>query len=206
MIRKRRLMSQWSALAAVFVLAFASFGCGGGASPVKPGGAARGGDSSGGGAVRLQGTGATFPAPLYQKWLSEYGKINGASRIDYQSTGSGTGVKQIQEGTVDFGASDQPMSDEELGKATGGEIVHIPTVLGAVVVTYNLPDVKEELRFSGDVLADIFSGKIKRWDDARIKADNPTATLPAADITVVARADGSGTSAVFTEYLAKVSA
>ncbi len=202
MSRKRRLVSQALGLAAVVVMAFASFGCGGGAGPVKPGG----GGASSGGTVRLQGTGATFPAPLYQKWVSEYGKINGAARIDYQSTGSGTGIKQIQEGTVDFGASDQPMSDEELGKATGGDIVHIPTVLGAVVVTYNLPGVKEELRFSGDVVADIFSGKIRRWDDARIKADNPGVALPAADITVVARADGSGTSAVFTEYLAKVSA
>lgn len=181
-------------------------GCGGGGSPVSPvGGSAASRTGDGSAVVRLQGTGASFPQPIYQKWLSEYGKINGGAQIDYQSTGSGTGVRQIQEGTVDFGASDQPMSDDELKKAQGGEIIHIPTVLGAVVITYNLPGVKQELQFSGDVVADIFAGKIKRWDDARIRADNPGAQLPAADLTVVARADGSGTSAVFSDYLAKIS-
>ncbi|MCA1564282.1 MAG: phosphate ABC transporter substrate-binding protein PstS [Acidobacteria bacterium] len=155
--------------------------------------------------VRLQGAGATFPNPLYQKWLSEYGKINPKAKIDYQSIGSGGGIQQIQSQTIDFGASDAPMSDEDLKKAPG-EILHIPTVLGAVVITYNLESVAAApLRFSPDVIADIFLGGIKRWDDARIKADNPGVALPATDISVVHRSDGSGTTAVFTDYLAKVS-
>lgn len=162
------------------------------------------GGGGGGGVVRLQGAGATFPNPLYQKWLSEYGKLNQNVRMDYQSIGSGGGIKQIQEQTVDFGASDSPMKDEDLKKAPG-ELLHIPTVLGAVVLTYNLTGVQQPLRFSPEAIADIFLGKIKRWDDAKIKADNPGVQLPAADITVVHRSDGSGTSAVFTDYLSKVS-
>ncbi|HEX8636108.1 MAG TPA: phosphate ABC transporter substrate-binding protein PstS [Pyrinomonadaceae bacterium] len=154
--------------------------------------------------IRLQGAGATFPNPLYQKWLSEYGKVNSRARIDYQSIGSGGGIQQIQSQTVDFGASDAPMSDEDLKKAPG-EILHIPTVLGAVVITYNLQGVAEPLRFSPDVIADIFLGRIKKWNDPRIAADNPGAQLPATDISVVHRSDGSGTTAVFTDYLAKVS-
>jgi phosphate transport system substrate-binding protein len=156
-------------------------------------------------AVKLQGAGATFPNPLYQKWLSEYGKLNPQVRIDYQSIGSGGGIKQIKEQTVDFGASDAPMSDADLNSAPSS-ILHIPTVLGAVVITYNLQGITEPLRFSPDVIADIFLGKIKRWDDARIRADNQGVNLPAADISVVHRSDGSGTSAVFTDYLSKVSA
>lgn len=156
-------------------------------------------------AVRLQGAGATFPNPIYQKWLSEYKKVNANASIDYQSVGSGAGVKQFTERTIDFGASDMPMSDDEIKKVQG-EVVHIPTVLGAVVITYNLAGVAEPLRFSPDVLADIFLGKIKRWDDARIKADNASVSLPAVAIGVVYRSDGSGTSAVFTDYLSKVSA
>jgi phosphate transport system substrate-binding protein len=187
-----------------FALLLAAFlyGCGGPARPVGTGVETGGG--GGGGALRLQGTGATFPAPLYQKWLSEFGKINNKVQIDYQGTGSGTGIKQISQGTVDFGASDKFLNDEELKAAQGGELLHIPTVLGAVVVTYNLPG-NPELKFSPDVLADIWLGKIKRWDDPRIKADNPGANLPAANLGVVSRADGSGTSAVFTEYLSAVS-
>jgi phosphate transport system substrate-binding protein len=162
------------------------------------------GGGTAGGVVRLNGMGATFPNPLYQKWMSEYGKLNPNVQIDYQSQGSGAGIKGIQSQTVDFGASDAPMSDADL-KAAPGEILHIPTVLGAVVITYNLQDVSQPLQFSADVLADIFLGKIKRWDDPKIKADNAGVNLPAADITVVYRADSSGTSAVFTEYLSKVS-
>jgi phosphate transport system substrate-binding protein len=164
-----------------------------------------GGDAgAGGGMTHLQGAGATFPNPIYQKWMSEYGKAHQNVRIDYQSLGSGAGIKQITEQTVAFGATDKPMSDDELKKAPG-ELLHIPMVLGAVVITYNLQGVSEPLRFSSEVIADIFLGKIKRWDDARIKADNPGVSLPANDITVVHRSDGSGTSAVFTEYLSKVS-
>jgi phosphate transport system substrate-binding protein len=164
-----------------------------------------GGGPGSNGTVSLQGAGATFPNPLYQKWLSEYGKLHSNVRIDYQSIGSGGGIKQIKEQTVDFGASDSPMKDEDL-KSAPGDILHIPTVLGAVVITYNLAGVNQPLRFSPEVLADIFLGKIKNWNDARIAADNPGVTLPSSGITVVHRSDGSGTSAVFTDYLSKVSA
>jgi phosphate transport system substrate-binding protein len=157
-----------------------------------------------GATIRLQGAGATFPNPLYQKWLSEYGKLNPQAKIDYQSIGSGGGIQQIQSQTVDFGASDAPMSDDDLKKAPG-EILHIPTVLGAVVVTYNLEAAPAPLRFSPDVIADIFLGKIKKWNDPRIAADNPGVALPATDISDVHRSDGSGTTAVFTDYLSKVS-
>jgi phosphate transport system substrate-binding protein len=165
-----------------------------------------GGPGGGGGAaaVRVQGAGATYPAPLYFKWLSEYRKVNAGANIDYQSTGSGAGVSQFTEGTLDFGATDMAMTDAELAKVQG-EVVHIPTVLGAVVVTYNVPGVTQTLRFSPDVLADIFLGKITRWNDPRIAADNAGVALPGAPIGVVHRAEGSGTSAVFTDYLSKVS-
>lgn len=159
----------------------------------------------GGGPVVLQGAGATFPNPLYQKWVSEYGKLHADVKIDYQSIGSGGGIKQIQEQTVAFGASDAPMTDAEL-KAAPAELVHVPTVLGAVVITYNLQGPTKPLRFSSDVVADIFLGKITKWNDSRIKADNSDVNLPATDITVIHRAETSGTSFVFTDYLSKVSA
>ena len=162
------------------------------------------GPSSGGGVIKLQGAGATFPNPLYQKWVSEYGKLHPNIHIDYQSIGSGGGIKQTQEQTIDFGASDAPMSDADL-KAAPGAILHIPTVLGAVVVTYNVASITQPLHFSPEVIADIFLGKIKKWDDQHIKQDNPGVTLPAADITVVHRAESSGTTFVFTDYLSKVS-
>jgi len=157
-----------------------------------------------GGPIHLQGAGATFPNPLYQKWVSEYTKLHPNIRIDYQSIGSGGGIKQIQAQTVDFGATDAAMKDEDL-KATPAEILHVPTILGAVVITYNLQGIAQPLRFSPDVIAGIFLGKIRKWNDTRINADNPDANLPASDITVVHRSDGSGTSAVFTDYLSKVS-
>jgi phosphate transport system substrate-binding protein len=163
-----------------------------------------GGGSGSGGAVRLNGMGATFPKPIYDKWVSEYGKLNPNVQIDYQSQGSGAGVKGIQAQTVDFGASDAPMSDADL-KAAPGEILHVPTVLGAVVITYNLSGVSQPLQFSPDTLAGVFLGKIKRWDAPEIKADNAGVQLPAEEIRVVYRADASGTSAVFTEYLSAVS-
>lgn len=166
--------------------------------------AACGGNGGSTGEIRLQGAGATFPNPLYQKWVSEYGKQHANVKIDYQSVGSGAGIKQIKERTVDFGASDSPMKDEDL-KAAPGEILHIPTVLGAVVITYNLAGVAQPLRFTPDVIADIFLGKLKKWNDPRIKADNAGVSFPDTEITVVHRSDGSGTSAVFTDYLSKVS-
>jgi phosphate transport system substrate-binding protein len=178
-------------------LAFAA-ACGGQRDATGPG-------TGGGGTLNLQGAGATFPNPLYQKWLSEYGKINPNVRIDYQSIGSGGGIKQIQAQTVDFGASDAPMKDDEM-KGAPGELLHIPTVLGAVVITYNLQGIAQPLKFSPDVIADIFLGKIKKWDDPRIKADNAGVNLPSSDMTVVHRSDGSGTTAVFTDYLSKISA
>jgi phosphate transport system substrate-binding protein len=167
--------------------------------------ACNGGGGSSNGSVSLTGAGATFPNPLYQKWLSEYSKLHPNVKIDYQSIGSGGGIKQVKEQTVDFGASDAPMKDEEL-KSAPGEILHIPTVLGAVVVTYNLEGISKPLQFSPEVIADIYLGKIKKWNDPKITADNPGVTLPAFDITVVHRSEGSGTSAVFTDYLSKVSA
>lgn len=167
--------------------------------------ACNGRSGGGGGPVSLHGAGATFPNPLYQKWLSEHEKLHQNVRIDYQSIGSGGGIKQLKEQTVDFGASDAPMKDEDL-KSAPGEIVHVPTVLGAVVMTYNLAEIKQPLRFSPEVIADVYLGKIKKWNDAKIAADNPGVTLPEKDITVVYRSDGSGTSAVFTDYLSKVSA
>ena len=172
-----------------------SFGCSGNSG---------GGAGGSGGSVRLNGMGATFPKPIYDKWVSEYGKLNPNIRIDYQSQGSGAGIKGIQAQTIDFGASDAPMSDADLKIATG-EILHIPTVLGAVVITYNLAGVSQPLQFSPETLAGIFLGKIKRWDDDKIKADNAGVQLPSEEIRVVYRADASGTSAVFTEYLSAIS-
>lgn len=157
------------------------------------------------GPISLTGAGATFPNPLYQKWVSEYGKLHSNIKIDYQSIGSGGGIKQIKDQLVDFGASDSPMKDEDL-KSAPRELLHIPTVLGAVVITYNLAGVTQPLKFSPEVLADIFLGKIKKWNDPKITAENAGIALPANDITVVHRSDGSGTSAVFTDYLSKVSA
>lgn len=154
---------------------------------------------------KVQGVGATFPNPLYQKWIDVYSESHPEARIDYQSIGSGAGIKQLLEQTVDFGASDVPMSDADLSSAPG-PILHIPTALGAVVVTYNLPGVEQPLRFSPNTLAKIYLGQIRRWDDPLIQADNPQVLLPAADIVVVHRAEASGTSAVFTDYLAKVNA
>ncbi|MFN6963921.1 MAG: phosphate ABC transporter substrate-binding protein PstS [Pyrinomonadaceae bacterium] len=163
------------------------------------------GDRAGsGGAVRLQGSGSTFVKPMMDKWTSEYGKAHPNVRADYQSTGSGAGIKAIQGQTVNFGATDAAMSDEEM-KQSPAEIVHVPVILGAVVLTYNLEGVKEPLRLSPEVIADIFLGKIKKWDDPRLKSDNPNAALPSTDITPVYRSDGSGTSDVFTDFLSKSS-
>jgi phosphate transport system substrate-binding protein len=152
----------------------------------------------------LTGAGATFPYPLYSKWFNEYAAKTGV-KINYQSIGSGGGIRQLSEQTVDFGATDAPMSDAELAKAKGGPILHIPTVLGAVVVIYNLPEVTQPLKLDGATLAAIYQGQITKWNDARIAALNPGVRLPASDILVVHRSDGSGTSYVFTDYLASVS-
>jgi phosphate transport system substrate-binding protein len=154
--------------------------------------------------INLTGAGATFPFPLYSKWVAEYQRRDPRVRINYQSIGSGGGIRQITERTVDFGASDAAMSAELLAKAPG-KLLHIPTTLGAVVVTYNVPGVTGALKLSPDVLAGIFLGDVKKWNDPKIAALNPGVTLPDQAITVVHRSDGSGTTAVFTDYLAKVS-
>jgi phosphate transport system substrate-binding protein len=154
--------------------------------------------------VDLTGAGATFPYPLYSKWFSDYAARTGI-KINYQSIGSGGGIRQLIEGTVDFGASDSPMTDEEMAKAKGGPVLHIPTVMGADVITYNLEGVTRPLNLTGEVIADIFLGRIKRWNDARIAALNGNAALPDQDILVVHRSDGSGTTYIFTDYLSAVS-
>lgn len=160
--------------------------------------------STSSGSVDLTGAGATFPYPLYSKWFADYAAKTGI-KINYQSIGSGGGIRQLSEQTVDFGASDSPMSDEEMAKAKGGPVLHVPTVIGAVALIYNLPDLKQPLRLDGPVLADIFLHKITKWNDTRIAALNSGATLPATDILVVHRSDGSGTSYIFTDYLSSVS-
>ncbi|HSQ28697.1 MAG TPA: phosphate ABC transporter substrate-binding protein PstS [Gemmatimonadaceae bacterium] len=156
------------------------------------------------GGVDLTGAGATFPYPLYSKWFSEYAAKTGV-KINYQSIGSGGGIRQLSEQTVDFGASDAPMTDDELAKARGGEVLHVPTVIGAVAIAYNLPTVKQPLRLSGPVAADIFLGKLTRWSDTRIAVLNPGVTLPNSDILIAHRSDGSGTTFIFTSYLSAVS-
>jgi phosphate transport system substrate-binding protein len=151
----------------------------------------------------MNGAGATFPYPIYSKWFDEYTKIDPEVRFNYQSIGSGGGIKQISSRTVDFGATDGPMTDEQLKQAPA-ELLHIPTVLGAVVATYNLPGTPK-LKFTGDVLADIFLGKITKWNDARITALNAGVSLPDQPIVVAHRSDGSGTTYIWVDYLSKIS-
>jgi phosphate transport system substrate-binding protein len=155
-------------------------------------------------AQQINGAGATFPYPIYSKWFSEYNKLHPAVQINYQSIGSGGGIRQLTNGTVFFGATDGPMTnDQQL--AASGRILHFPTVLGGVVPVYNIPGVSAELKFPGKVLADIFLGKVTRWNDAEITSVNPGVALPNMEITVVHRSDGSGTSYIWCDYLAKVS-
>src|SRR5262245_41867100 len=154
--------------------------------------------------VQINGAGATFPYPIYSKWFDEYHKAHPNVQINYQSIGSGGGIRQVTNQTVFFGATDGPMTNEQL-QAAPGRIMHFPTVLGAVVPVYNIPNVKAELKFSGPLLADIFLGKVTKWNDAAITKLNPGVTLPANDITVVHRSDGSGTTYIWVDYLGKVS-
>src|SRR5882724_10402843 len=154
--------------------------------------------------VKLNGAGASFPNIIYQDWILTYNQAHPDVQLNYQSIGSGGGIRQFSDGTVDFGATDAPMKDSAIA-AINGNVLHIPTVLGGDVPTYNLPDVKETLRFTPEVLADIFLGKITKWSDARIAAVNPGVKLPATDVVVVHRSDGSGTSFIWTDYLSKVS-
>ncbi|MBU5612851.1 phosphate ABC transporter substrate-binding protein PstS [Geomonas azotofigens] len=153
----------------------------------------------------VNGAGATFPYPLYSKWFTEYAKIDKGVKFNYQSIGSGGGIKQISAQTVDFGASDKFLSDEEL-KAAPGKLIHIPTVMGAVVVTYNVPGVGTGLKLNSEDLANIYLGKITMWNDPKIADDNKGVKLPAKPIIVVHRSDGSGTTSIFTDYLTGVNA
>jgi phosphate transport system substrate-binding protein len=160
------------------------------------------------GQTTLNGAGATFPYPMYSKWFSEYHKIHPDIEINYQSIGSGGGIRQVTEGTVEFGASDMPMTDEQLREAADKlktRVLNLPTVLGAVVPAYNIPGVTAELKFTPDLLAGIFLGKISNWNDPAISAVNPGVKFPNQGIVVVHRADGSGTTFVWTDYLSKVS-
>jgi len=152
----------------------------------------------------LNGAGATFPYPMYSKWFTEYHNLHSDIQINYQSIGSGGGIRQVLAGTVDFGASDGPMTDEQLSQSKI-KILHVPTVLGAVVPAYNAPGVSGEVKFTPDVLANIFLGKITNWNDKSIAAANPGVKFPDQPIIVVHRSDGSGTTYIFTDYLSKVS-
>jgi phosphate transport system substrate-binding protein len=155
-------------------------------------------------AQSLTGAGATFPAALYSKWFTEYDRLTRV-QINYQSIGSGGGIKSISDATVDFGATDGPMTDTQLREAKNGEVLHVPAALGAVVPTYNLPGISQPLRFSAESLAGIFLGDVKKWNDPLIAADNPGVALPNQDIVVVHRSDGSGTTYIWVDYLSNVS-
>jgi phosphate transport system substrate-binding protein len=155
-------------------------------------------------AETINAAGATFPAPIYQKWFEDFHKAHPDVQINYQAIGSGGGIRQLVEGTVDFGASDMPMTDDQLSKVTRYKVLHFPTVLGGIVPTYNVAGA-DSLKFSGETLAGIYLGNIKKWNDPALKKENPGVNLPNEDITVVHRSDGSGTSFVFSDYLSKVS-
>lgn len=152
----------------------------------------------------INGAGATFPYPLYSKWFSEFKKIDKDTQVNYNSIGSGGGIRQFTDQTVDFGASDAPMTDEQISKIEGGAI-HIPTVMGAVVLSYNVPEVKTHLKLTSQLVSDVFLGKVTKWNDEKIQKENPGIKLPDLAIIPIYRSDGSGTTAIFTDYLSKVS-
>ena len=187
-----------SGLAACLMAVFTVAACGGNQSQTPDQGSAAPGST-----VQINGAGATFPNPIYSKWFSEYNKLHPNIQINYQPIGSGGGIRQLTSQTVFFGASDGPMTDEQL-KAAPGPILHFPTVLGAVVPVFNLAGVTD-LNFSGPLLADIYLGKIKKWNAPAIARLNPGVTLPATDIAVAHRSDGSGTTYIWVDYLSKVS-
>src|SRR5687768_6132715 len=195
------MMKRFSSIFSTAVIAGAvAAACGGGGGgPVRPPS-----EAAAPGTVQINGAGATFPYPIYSRWFSEYNKLHGNVRINYQSLGSGAGIRQLTSRTVFFGATDQPMKDEQL-QAAPGKILHFPTVLGAVVPVYNLPEVSGTLKFTGPLLADIVLGKVTKWNDPALAKLNPGVKLPASDITFVHRSDGSGTTFVWTDYLSKVS-
>ncbi|MGE3955628.1 MAG: phosphate ABC transporter substrate-binding protein PstS [Vicinamibacterales bacterium] len=189
----------WAARALPVLVAALATACGGG----QPAG--EGKDAAAAtGTLSINGAGATFPYPIYSKWFDEYRKANPQVEINYQSIGSGGGIRQVSNETVFFGATDGPMTDEQL-KAAPGPILHFPTVLGADVPVYNLPGLNADLKFTGPLLADIFLGKVTKWSDPAIAMVNPGVSLPATDITVVHRSDGSGTTYIWVDFLSKVS-
>ncbi|HEU0052868.1 MAG TPA: phosphate ABC transporter substrate-binding protein PstS, partial [Longimicrobium sp.] len=190
----------WTGALALGVLLAACGGGGDDAGGATPG-SLKGGDAPAG-TVTLTGAGATFPYPLYSKWFETYGRSNPV-RVNYQPIGSGGGIRQVTENTVDFGASDAPMTDQELASAPG--TLHLPTVLGSVAVAYNLPGLAQPLKLDGATLAALFQGGIRKWNDPRIAALNPGVALPTTDVLPVYRTDGSGTTYVFTDYLSAVS-
>ena len=188
-------------------LALALAGCGGSDQAASSSNSSAGGNPPSTGATSgadLTGAGSTFAYPLYSKWAAAYAAKTGV-KINYQSIGSGGGIRQFNEQTVDFGATDGPMSDQELASAKGGAVLHVPTALGADVLTYNLVQVTVPLKFTPDIIADIFLGKLTKWNDPRIKALNPDAKLPSQDILIVHRSNGSGTTYVWTDYLSTIS-
>jgi phosphate transport system substrate-binding protein len=187
-------------LTAILAAVALTVACGGGSSgPVRPPS-----EGSPSGTVQINGAGATFPYPVYSKWFSEYNTLHPTVQINYQPIGSGGGIRQLVERTVFFGASDQPMSDEMLAKAPG-PILHFPTVLGAVVPIYNIDGLNTQIEFTGPILADIYLGKITKWNDPALAKINAGVALPSMNITVVHRSDGSGTTFVFADYLSKIS-
>ncbi|MGH9678593.1 MAG: phosphate ABC transporter substrate-binding protein PstS, partial [Candidatus Acidiferrales bacterium] len=160
--------------------------------------------AAGSGQILLNSAGATFPYPIYSKWFNEYHQMHPDVQINYQSIGSGGGIQQLKAGTVDFGASDMPLNDKLLSEFSG-KVLQFPTVLGAVVPSYNIPGVSAELKFTPEMLSDIYLGKVTKWNDKEITSANPGVNLPADDIVVIHRSDGSGTTFVWTDYLSKVS-
>ena len=193
-------MHRWSLVALV---ALASWSCKTDSSKSNDGDASGAAKTTTG--ADLTGAGATFPAPLYSKWIDTYAAKTGV-KINYQPIGSGGGIKQLSEETVDFGASDAPMTDAELAGAKGGPVMHIPMVGGVVAVAYNLPGLTQPIKLTGGLLADIFSGKVTKWNDSRIASANAGLKLPPTDILVVHRSEGSGTTYIFSDYLSSVSA
>ena len=204
-MRKRAILQEVLVKRApLAVIAFASLSIAACSSGEKKPDSARSEAGSTTSGADLTGAGATFPFPLYSRWVSEYAAATGV-KINYQQIGSGGGIKQLQEETVDFGASDAPMSDSDMARAKGGPVLHIPTVVGVVAIAYNLPQLSQPLKLSGPVVADIFLGKITKWNDSRIASLNPGVTLPNTDILVVHRTEGSGTTYIFSDYLSSVS-
>jgi phosphate transport system substrate-binding protein len=195
-------LARAASLAAPIAVAFVIAACGGGSQPAGDGGAVA--PPTSGSALKINGAGATFPYPIYSKWFDEYHKKNPQVEINYQSIGSGGGIRQVSSQTVFFGATDGPMTDEQLAAAPG-KLLHFPTVLGADVPVYNLPGISGELKFTGPVLADIFLGKVRKWNDPAIAKVNAGINLPATDITIVHRSDGSGTTYIWVDFLSKLS-